>query len=95
VFGLSPNPAPGIAGAPLVLGAVGTVEPRKNLLAAAAIAVELHVIGRAGWGDDYDALSTMPHVKSHGFLPEAEAKRVMEGFDALICTSHDEGLESV
>ncbi len=34
----------------------------------------------------------MPHVKLQGFLPETKAKRVMEGFDALICTSHDEGL---
>ncbi len=102
VFGLSPKLEPRAPGAPLVLGAVGTVEPRKNLLAAAAIAlelgrrldraVELHVIGRAGWGDDYEALSAMPHVRLHGFLPEAEAKRIMEGFDALICTSHDEGL---
>jgi len=102
VFNLSPNGPPRTGGAPLVLGAVGTGEPRKNFRAAAAIAVELgrrldravelHVIGRAGWGEDHAALSAMPHVKLQGFLPETKAKRVMEGFDALICTSHDEGL---
>lgn len=102
VFGLSPNPTPRPAEAPLVLGAIGTVEPRKNFPAAAAIAlelgrrlgraVELHVIGRPGWGDDYAALSALSHVTLHGFLPETEARRVIDGFDALICTSHDEGL---
>ena len=102
VFGLTPGAAPKTAGAPLVLGAVGTVEPRKDFPAAAAIArelgrrmgrpVEFHIVGRAGWGDDHAALAVQPHVRLHGFLPEDEARRVIGGFDALICTSHDEGL---
>ena len=102
VFGLAPRPPARSPGEPLRLGAVGTIEPRKNFKAAAAIAgelgrrlgrpVELHIIGRAGWGGDHAVLSTMPHVTLHGFLPEREARRVMEGVDALICTSHDEGL---
>ena len=102
VFGLAPGSPTRPHGAPLRLGAVGTVEPRKNFTAAADIArelgrrldrpVELHIVGRAGWGDDHAALATMPHVTLHGFLPEDDARRVMESFDALICTSHDEGL---
>lgn len=102
VFDLSPTVAPRPADAPFVLGAIGTVEPRKNLPAAAAIAselgrrlgraVELHVVGRPGWGTDAATLSALPHVKLHGFLPEAEARRAIGRFDALICTSHDEGL---
>ena len=101
VFGLT-RTAPKDGRAPLILGAVGTVEPRKNFPAAAAIAlelgdrigrsVELHIIGRPGWGGDVEMLSAQPHVRLHGFLDEDEARRVMGGFDALICTSHDEGL---
>lgn len=103
VFGLSP--AAGAAAAaerPFILGALGTVEPRKNFRAAAEIAlalgsrlrrpVELHIVGRPGWGPDYAELSTYPHVKLHGFLPEDRVRAVMISFDALICTSHDEGL---
>ena len=102
VFGLVPRRAEETPGAPLVLGAIGTVEPRKNLMAAAAIAaelgrrtgrpVELHVVGRAGWGEDHRLLAAEPHVTLHGFLPEDEARAVVARFDALICTSHDEGL---
>ena len=54
--------------------------------------MELHVVGRPGWGEDHRRLAREPHVKLHGFLPETEARRVIESFDALLCTSHDEGL---
>ncbi|HEX4768450.1 MAG TPA: glycosyltransferase [Lichenihabitans sp.] len=102
VFDLRPSEGrPGDAD-PLILGAIGTVEPRKNLLAAAAIALELgrvagrevrlHVIGRAGWGEDFAALSRMPHVTLHGFLGEDDARAAIANFDLLVCTSHDEGL---
>lgn len=87
---------------PLVVGALGTVEPRKNFLASARICqilseilqrpVELHIIGRAGWGDDFEKLSRLPHVTLHGFLPDDAARRVVENFDLFLCTSHDEGL---
>ena len=54
--------------------------------------VEFHIVGRRGWGADFDALSGMPHVKLHGFLPDHEARALIETFDLLLCTSHDEGL---
>ena len=87
---------------PLIVGAMGTVEPRKNFLAAAAVCaelaaelgreVELHVVGRPGWGTDYESLGRLPHVKLHGFLPDADARTVIESFDLFLCTSQDEGL---
>ncbi len=102
VFGLSPSVTVRRDDTRLVLGAIGTVEPRKNLLAAAAIVqqlgermqrkVELHVIGRSGWGGDFEALGRLPHVKLLGFLTDEEACASISSFDALICTSHDEGL---
>jgi glycosyltransferase involved in cell wall biosynthesis len=90
------------AGGALIIGTLGTVEPRKNLLAGARICmalaqrlgrpVEFHIVGRRGWGDDYDELSRLPHVHLHGFLGDDEVRDVIERFDAFLCTSHDEGL---
>jgi glycosyltransferase involved in cell wall biosynthesis len=101
VFALMPRAASEKPG-PLILGAIGTIEPRKNFLAAARIRerlerltgrpVELHVVGRAGWGPDHDLLAREPGVKLHGFLPDDAARSVIGGFDLLLCTSHDEGL---
>jgi glycosyltransferase involved in cell wall biosynthesis len=89
-------------GAPLVVGSLGTIEPRKNFPAAARICrvlsrmlarpVELHVIGRPGWGSDFAALSQLDQVRLHGFLDDAAARSVIESFDVFLCTSHDEGL---
>src|SRR5580692_8388025 len=55
---------------PLRLVALGTVEPRKNLVAAARILsalraqgfpeATLDIIGRPGWGDDWRTLLTVP-----------------------------------
>lgn len=104
VFALGVNASPGRRGAdaPLILGALGTVEPRKNLLAAANLAqalagalgrpVELHVVGRRGWGGDYDRLARLPHVRLHGFLDDEAIRTVVDTFDLFVCTSHDEGL---
>ncbi len=102
VFGLRSSEGRASDADPLVLGAIGTVEPRKNLLVAAAIALELgravgrevrlHIIGRPGWGEDFAALSRMPHVTLHGFLDEDDARAAIANFDLLISTSHDEGL---
>ncbi len=82
--------------------AIGTIEPRKNFIAAAEICaalaarldrqVELHVIGRAGWGDDAKHLRDLPHVTLHGFLSDTAAKQLIDASDFLICSSHDEGL---
>jgi glycosyltransferase involved in cell wall biosynthesis len=87
---------------PLVVGALGTIEPRKNFVAAARICqalaqqlaqpVELHIIGRRGWGGDYDTLSRMDNVRLHGFLADEDAGSVIGSFDFFLCTSHDEGL---
>jgi len=86
----------------LVIGCIGTIEPRKNFLGAARILaalserlnrpVELHIIGRAGWGGDYSELSKMANVRLHGFLADDAASAVIRRFDILLCSSEDEGL---
>ena len=52
----------------------------------------LEVIGRRGWGDDWDVLSTTPGVILHGFQPDNDATAILARADILICTSHEEGL---
>ena len=88
--------------APLRLLALGTVEPRKNLFAAAAILTALRqgshpgatldIVGRPGWGVDLDALGAVPGVVLHGYQPADTIRTLLESADALISTSHDEGL---
>lgn len=105
VFGL--DAARATAGAasasePLRLLAVGTVEPRKNYAYAARIRaeierglgrrVELHIVGRPGWGGETERLAREPGVVMHGYMPLADARRIIEGADVYLCTSHDEGL---
>ncbi|WP_170149751.1 glycosyltransferase [Rhodoplanes roseus] len=108
VFGLSPRPSvndsEGSFGPtrPLIVGALGTIEPRKNFLAAARVCeglrrqldipVELHIIGRPGWGDDATELGRMPGVVLHGFLDDDAARAAISRFDLFLSTSHDEGL---
>jgi glycosyltransferase involved in cell wall biosynthesis len=87
---------------PVIVGAMGTIEPRKNFPAAARICqalaerlsrpVELHIIGRRGWGPDYDILGGSPGVRLLGFLPDEAIHPMIEQFDLFLCTSHDEGL---
>lgn len=104
VFGLShgeraARPAPGRAPR---LVALGTIEPRKNLLAAAGIVAALRaqgasearldVVGRPGWGEDAKMLAASPGVVLHGYQPVERAREIVEAADALISTSHDEGL---
>jgi len=84
------------------LAALGTVEPRKNLTAAARIVAALRerghlnatldIVGRRGWGDDWLALKAMPGVTLHDYLPASGVRKILDGADALICTSHEEGL---
>ncbi len=86
----------------LRVAAIGTVEPRKNYLAAANICeslarrrgmpVELNVIGRPGWGCDWTKLAKNSNVILHGALSDAQAREVIERADIFICSSHDEGL---
>lgn len=101
VFNLSPADA--ARGArPLRLVSLGTVEPRKNYLAAVKIlealraaahpGAELHIIGRAGWGPDAEKILGHPGVVVHGYLAANEVKRQLECADVYLCTSHDEGL---
>src|SRR6185437_4488672 len=86
----------------LRLVALGTVEPRKNLVAAARIVralrargfvdTALEVIGRRGWGGDWQTLAKMPDVTLHGYVPDEDIPAILDGADALICTSYEEGL---
>lgn len=104
VFGLTPGDRAtrGDATAGPRLLALGTVEPRKNLRAAAAIVAALRaqghpdatldVVGRPGWGDDAAWLASQPGVTMHGYLSAEAARAVVEACDALISTAHDEGL---
>lgn len=87
---------------PLRLIALGTVEPRKNFAAAAKILsalrlrefpeATLDIVGRPGWGDDWQALATHPGVKLHGYQPAERVNELLDAADLFICTSHDEGL---
>ncbi len=84
------------------LVALGTVEPRKNLLAAASIVgalreagfteTSLDIVGRAGWGEDAEKLAQAPGVALHGYQPLERVREIVERADMLISTSHDEGL---
>jgi glycosyltransferase involved in cell wall biosynthesis len=87
---------------PLKLVSVGTVEPRKNYQNAADIRdqlalrlarpIELHIIGRDGWGGAGQAISQRPGVTVHGYLPADNVKAALEDADIYLCTSFDEGL---
>ncbi|WP_018262414.1 glycosyltransferase [Methylobacterium sp. WSM2598] len=87
---------------PLVVGAMGTIEPRKNYSGAAALCaalsrrlgrpVELRIIGRPGWGGEAETLARLPHVRPLGFLDDDEARRAIGAFDLFLMSSHDEGL---
>jgi glycosyltransferase involved in cell wall biosynthesis len=88
-------------GQPLRLIAIGTVEPRKNLLAAAAIVAALQqdgidarldIVGRFGWGDEAEGLKASPHVTLHGYQEADRVRALIGEAHALITTSHDEGL---
>ena len=101
VFELGGVPRGPDAKAPRLV-ALGTVEPRKNLLAAAAILNELRrgaypaavldIVGRIGWGPDADRLAACPGVTLHGYRTLPEVRSLLAAADALISTSHDEGL---
>jgi len=86
----------------LRLIALGTVEPRKNFIAAARIVsalraqgfpgATLDIVGRQGWGDDWQALKGCPGVTLHGYQDEERVRQLIEAADLFICTSHEEGL---
>jgi glycosyltransferase involved in cell wall biosynthesis len=87
---------------PLRLVALGTVEPRKNFVAAARITCALRaqgfpgatldIVGRQGWGDDWRTLDAFPGVTLHGYQPSGRVRQLLDDADIFICTSHEEGL---
>jgi glycosyltransferase involved in cell wall biosynthesis len=87
---------------PLRLVALGTVEPRKNFVAAARIVealrargfaeATLDIVGREGWGDDWKQLQARPYVTLHGYQATDRVRAILDAADLFICTSHDEGL---
>ena len=91
-----------IPGGRLDLLALGTIEPRKNLLAAAAIVealrlghgwdAHLHVVGRPGWGGVADRLKDRPGVVMHGYRDADAVRGLLASAHLFLSTSHDEGL---
>lgn len=102
VFGLTPATEKRSSGSSLRLVSLGTVEPRKNYAYATRILVALRssafpdatldIIGRNGWGDDWQTLSEQPGVTLTGYQTVEQVKQRIEQADALLCTSHEEGL---
>ena len=104
VFNLLPAERAGRAtkDSTLRLVALGTVEPRKNFVAAAKVlatlrehgfgGATLEIVGRRGWGDDWRMLETCPGVILHGYQPAERVNQILQDADAFICTSHEEGL---
>ncbi len=101
-FGLHDRVAPAFdASRPLRLVTVGTVEPRKNhpgaiaivrALIARGVQARLDVVGRLGWGDHGFVEAAKDVATFHGFLPEADGRRIIADADLYLCASHDEGL---
>ena len=103
VFNLSSETRTGRGRAsPLRLVALGTVEPRKNFVAAARILAALRergfenatleIVGREGWGDDWRMLEACPGIILHGYQSTDRARQILQDADVFICTSHEEGL---
>lgn len=94
----APETSPG----PVRIGMIGTIEPRKNYSAAVTICreltailarpVELHIVGRAGWGPDGALLRSAPGVHLHGFVEDARMPDLVRRWTLFLSTSHDEGL---
>jgi glycosyltransferase involved in cell wall biosynthesis len=102
VFGLNAEGRTERRDGRLRLVALGTVEPRKNFRAAAKIlsALRMHgfpdatldIVGRQGWGEDWQMLGSMPGVSLHGYQPDQSVAKLLEAADVFLCTSHEEGL---
>ncbi|MCX5513183.1 glycosyl transferase [Kaistia algarum] len=104
IFGIShlaaERPTP-YASETLRLIAIGTVEPRKDLAAAAAIVAALNaagrpahldIVGRFGWGEEIETLKRAPNVTLHGYLEPDLVRERIAGAHMMISTSKDEGL---
>jgi glycosyltransferase involved in cell wall biosynthesis len=86
----------------LRLLSIGTVEPRKNYLYAARIIDQLRktgfpdatleIVGRNGWGHEWRLLAHEPGVILCGYQSSDDVRHRLQHADALLCTSHEEGL---
>lgn len=102
VFGLGPSAEARRIRTALRLVSLGTVEPRKNYAYAARVLAALRggafpdatldIIGRNGWGEDWQTLSKQPGVTLAGYQTVEQVKQRIGQADALLCTSHEEGL---
>jgi glycosyltransferase involved in cell wall biosynthesis len=88
-------------GSALRLVAIGTIEPRKNYAGAvsivhalrrAGIEAELDIVGRFGWGDPGELRDPPPFIRVHGYLNAGVVRQLLAEANALLCTSHAEGL---
>ncbi|MCE1235021.1 MAG: glycosyltransferase [Hyphomicrobiales bacterium] len=89
-------------GGRLDLIAIGTIEPRKNLAAAADVVealrrihgwdARLHLVGRAGWGGEADRLEAREGVVLHGYAEPDRVRELLAAAHLFLSTSHDEGL---
>lgn len=88
--------------APLRFLSIGTVEPRKNYPYAGQVLqalrqsgfpnATLDIVGRNGWGDDWQALERMDGVTLAGYCSGDEVRDRLQQADALLCSSFEEGL---
>src|ERR1700737_5380083 len=99
VFGLDSKERTEHDTCPCQIVALGTVEPRKNFVAAAKITsalraqgfpgATLDIVGRQGWGDDWRTLEAFPAVTLHGYQPSGHARQLLHDADIFICTPQD------
>jgi glycosyltransferase involved in cell wall biosynthesis len=104
VFGVEPADRAKREAIPAAINVIGlgTIEPRKNFMAAARICqtlatllgcpVDLNIVGRVGWGGDARRLAATKGVILHGFLKDNQVRELLERADFFICTSFEEGL---
>ncbi|NLH80991.1 MAG: glycosyltransferase family 4 protein [Phyllobacteriaceae bacterium] len=89
-------------GGRLDLISIGTIEPRKNLAAAAEIVAalrrrhgwdaRLHLVGRVGWGGEAERLKECEGVVLHGYAEPDRVRELLAASHVFLSTSHDEGL---
>ena len=54
--------------------------------------IELHIVGRLGWGPDASLLQNTAGVFCRGYLSGEEIKTLLDSATFYLSTSHDEGL---
>ncbi|TXN20075.1 glycosyltransferase, partial [Methylobacterium sp. WL9] len=90
-----------VAGEPLRLLAIGTIEPRKDYgaavaltaaLVAAGIPAELHIVGRVGWGRQTFLDAPPAFLTLHGYLDDSGLRSLAGRCHLLLSTAKAEGL---